>query len=125
MPQIQDAIVGKVTKKRDVDLNNMYQLPYDFGNSFYSYSNGMVHSIVLNSFADFEPGSNQYNWLVDEIQKVDRKIYPWLIVLVCFFLIHKILLASLLPYSHEKFCRSIVQFIIHSHCIRMTFNQPI
>lgn len=86
MPQVEKAIIGKVTKKQDVDLNKMYQLPYDFGNSFYSYSNGMTHNIVLNAFADFEPGSNQYNWLVQDL-KVNRSIYPWVLVLVCYCLL--------------------------------------
>ncbi len=83
MPQIQKARIGKVTKKQDIDLNRMYRLPYDFGNSFYSYSNGMAHYIVLNSFADFEAGSNQYVWLEKELLQVDRDIHPWVIVLVC------------------------------------------
>lgn len=80
MPQVQSAILGSVTKKQDVDLNKMYQLPYDFGNSFYAYTRGMVHTIVLNSFADFEPNSKQYSWLLKELQGIDRKKTPWLVI---------------------------------------------
>ena len=81
MPQIAPAIRGKVSKKDDFDLNKMYQLPYEFGNSFYSYQYGPSYNIVLNSFANFEPGSIQYKWLINELkQKIDRRVTPWLTV---------------------------------------------
>jgi len=82
MPQIAPAIIGKATKKQDVNLNAMYQLPYDYGNSFYSYTYGMTHNIVLNSYADFEPGSNQYKWLVNDLNSINRDITPWVAVVV-------------------------------------------
>lgn len=82
MPRIQKAIIGRVTKPQDIDLNRMYRLPYDHGNSYYSYNSGMVHNIVLNSFANFEPGSNQYTWLARELASVNRRLFPWLMVSV-------------------------------------------
>merc|ERR1719235_1452064 len=39
---------------------------YDYGNSFYSYSVGSVHFIVLNSYAQTDPESPQYAWLVED-----------------------------------------------------------
>lgn len=82
MPHVKPPVIGRVTKEQDIDLNRMYQLPYDFGNSFYSYENGLVHNIVLNSFADFEPGSNQYKWIVHDLENVNRDVHPWILVLV-------------------------------------------
>jgi len=82
MPRIQKAIIGKVTKPQDIDLNKMYRLPYDYGNSFYSYTTGMLHNIVLNSFADFEPESNQYRWLLTELESIDRHQIPWVMISV-------------------------------------------
>lgn len=36
----------------------------------------------MNAFADFEPGSKQYGWLLNELRAVDRDITPWLTVTV-------------------------------------------
>jgi predicted phosphodiesterase len=83
MPQAAAPLIGKVSKPRDVDLNLMYQLPYEYGNSYYSFVYGSSYNIVLNSYADFEPGSRQYNWLVGELEhKVDRSITPWLVIMM-------------------------------------------
>ena len=54
---------------------------YNFGNAFYAFSHGMVQVIVLNSYTDTKVGSVQYNWLETELQAVDRKITPWLLVM--------------------------------------------
>jgi len=83
MPQIKSPEIGKAVFKNDFDLNKMYQLKYDYGNSFYAFTYGPSHNIVLNAFADFEPGSNQYNWLLEELSNnVDRNVTPWLTVTV-------------------------------------------
>ena len=83
MPQLAPAVIGRVSKPRDIDLNLMYQLPYDYGNSYYSFVHGSSYNIVLNSFADFEPGSRQYTWLVDELnRKVNRSVTPWVTIMI-------------------------------------------
>ncbi len=82
MPQLAKAQIGKATKKSDFDLNKMYRLHYDYGNSYYSFSYGPSHNIVINAFADFEPGSLQYDWLVSELKGVRRELTPWLTVTV-------------------------------------------
>ncbi|KAJ0613122.1 putative Acid phosphatase [Helianthus annuus] len=38
--------------------------------------------IMLGSYTDFQPGSNQYRWLVSDLKKVDRNKTPWLVVLI-------------------------------------------
>jgi predicted phosphodiesterase len=83
MPQLAPAMLGRVSKPRDTDLNLMYKLPYDYGNSYYSFIYGSSHNIVLNSYTDFEPNSRQYKWLVDELtMKVNRTMTPWLVVMM-------------------------------------------
>ena len=37
---------------------------------------------MLGSYTDFGPGSAQYNWLKNDLNKIDRKKTPWLIVIV-------------------------------------------
>lgn len=82
MPQIARAEIGKAKSADDFDLNKMYQLEYDYGNSYYSFTHGPSHNIIINAFADFEPGSKQYRWLVNELSSVDRELTPWLTITV-------------------------------------------
>ena len=60
----------------------MYQLKYDYGNSYYSFTYGPSLNIILNAFADFEPGSKQYQWLLHKLSNVDREVTPWITVIV-------------------------------------------
>lgn len=82
MPQRSKAEIGLASKKQDFDLNKMYKLKYDFGNSYYSFRYGPSYNIVLNAFADFEPDSKQYQWLLNELIHVDRNDSPWLAITV-------------------------------------------
>lgn len=53
---------------------------YDFGNAFYSFQYGLAHVIVLSSYSDTRIGSVQYNWLAQELARVNRIKTPWVIV---------------------------------------------
>ncbi|KAK9841681.1 hypothetical protein WJX74_010029 [Apatococcus lobatus] len=46
---------------------------------FYSVNVGPVHMIVLNNYENFLPGSSQYNFLLKDLQAVDRTATPWII----------------------------------------------
>ena len=89
MPQVQPVRGG--IKGDDVDSlplyehsinkdNIPYPLPYNYGNSFYSFKQGPTHNIQLNSFGDFRPESAQYKWFSKELKSVDRNLTPWLTV---------------------------------------------
>jgi predicted phosphodiesterase len=85
MPAIQPAIRkpvkggGSLTKF----LSHVpYPLDYDYGNAYYAYTYGPSRHLILSSYSNFDPGSKQYTWLVDELEKVDRSITPWLIVIM-------------------------------------------
>lgn len=47
---------------------------------WYSYDMGPVHTTVFSSEHDLSPGSSQYEWLADDLKKVDRSKTPWLVV---------------------------------------------
>jgi len=54
---------------------------YDYGNAYYSYKHGLVHTIFLNSYTSLLDGSNQREWLIDTaLPSVDRNLTPWLLV---------------------------------------------
>ncbi|GLJ46489.1 hypothetical protein SUGI_0979710 [Cryptomeria japonica] len=50
-------------------------------NLYYSFEVTGVHIIMLGSYTDYEEGSDQYQWLKDDLSRVDRVKTPWLIVL--------------------------------------------
>jgi len=56
-----------------------YPLDYDYGNAYYAFQYGKTHQIFLNSYSAMEPGSKQYEWLVDELERVNRRVTPWLL----------------------------------------------
>jgi len=82
MPQVKPAELGTYqgpTGYLDMDAPD-YPLPYEYGNSYYAFPYGVTHNIFLNAYASMEPTSSQYQWLVHELEAVDRSVTPWLIV---------------------------------------------
>ena len=47
---------------------------------WYSFDYGSVHLVQLSTEHDVRPGSEQYQWLSNDLTKVDRSITPWVIV---------------------------------------------
>jgi hypothetical protein len=91
MPQFKEAEFGPITippKYHDDDLklpyccSSIFQSVYDYGNSFYSFDTGSAHIIYLNPYSTTDPNSNQYKWLEEDLQTVDRKLTPWVIVVM-------------------------------------------
>lgn len=84
MPQAKPPQLGLYEGPVDQRLNLDhidYPLPYEYGNSYYSFRYGASHHIVLNSYASIEPGSEQHTWFLKELASVDRTITPWLFVM--------------------------------------------
>ncbi|XP_073003800.1 purple acid phosphatase 22-like [Typha latifolia] len=70
-----------------VAYNARWRMPHEesgsTSNLYYSFDvAGGVHVIMLGSYADYDSNSAQYKWLVADLAKVDRRITPWLIVLL-------------------------------------------
>lgn len=91
MPKVKDAQFGPVTipaKYHDDDLNlpyccsSIFQSIYNYGNSFYSFETASAHIIFLNPYSSTDPQSEQYKWLLSDLKLVNRKITPWLIVVM-------------------------------------------
>ncbi|KAL7617972.1 probable purple acid phosphatase 20 isoform X1 [Lactuca sativa] len=66
--------------------NARWHMPFEesgsTSNLYYSFEVSGVHVIMLGSYTDFGPGSNQYRWLESDLKKVDRSKTPWLIVII-------------------------------------------
>jgi hypothetical protein len=76
--------MGEVTPFR----NYLYRYPTPYLASesssplWYAIRRASAHVIVLSSYAPYVKYTPQYRWLREELQKVDRKKTPWLIVLM-------------------------------------------
>jgi acid phosphatase type 7 len=47
---------------------------------WYSLSIGCVHVLQLSSEHDFTIGSQQFLWIQDDLNRVDRSVTPWVVV---------------------------------------------
>lgn len=47
---------------------------------YFSYDIGPVHWVFLTSYTDYHEDSEQYQWLIEDLENVDRDITPWVIV---------------------------------------------
>ncbi|GKU98356.1 hypothetical protein SLEP1_g11370 [Rubroshorea leprosula] len=64
--------------------NARWRMPFDksgsTSNLYYSFEVAGVHVIMLGSYTDFDPNSDQYKWLQADLAKIDRKRTPWIVV---------------------------------------------
>jgi predicted phosphodiesterase len=52
------------------------------GNLYYSMNVASAHIIVLCTYTDYSSSSSQYKWLQTDLNKIDRSLTPWVIVLM-------------------------------------------
>lgn len=89
MPAVRPAELGKVTippakdsKGNPYCASSVFQSEYNYGNSFYSFDAGSAHVIYLNPYSTSDASSVQYQWLLADLEAVDREVTPWLIVVM-------------------------------------------
>lgn len=54
--------------------------PDSNGVFWYSFDQGLLHTIMLSSEHDLTPLSTQYKWLERDLASIDRNLTPWVIV---------------------------------------------
>ncbi|KAI3519197.1 hypothetical protein L1887_08224 [Cichorium endivia] len=78
-PEIDEYSLFKPYKRR-------YHVPFKASQSrsplWYSIKRASAHIIVLSSYSAFAKYTPQYNWLKQDLAKVNRSETPWLIILV-------------------------------------------
>ena len=90
MPYFRQATFGDVIIKSAVNPKtgmpyctpSVFQTEYNFGNSFFSFDSGLAHIVYLNPYTNSTPTSQQFNWLQNNLELVDRNVTPWLIVVM-------------------------------------------
>lgn len=71
-----------------VAYQKRFLMPFDSSsdlqrrNLYYGFRVGMVHVVVLTPYIDSTPTSVQYQWLHEELARVDRTVTPWLVVIM-------------------------------------------
>ena len=79
--RLREAIEVPPLWPRDCVTHSEFIGQYDYGNAFFSYKQGLVHTIFLNSYTSVLAGSKQREWLDNRaLPSVDRKLTPWLVV---------------------------------------------
>ena len=48
-------------------------------NLYYSLDFGVVHFVWISTETDFTPGSDQYNWIVEDLKNTDRQKTPFIV----------------------------------------------
>jgi hypothetical protein len=89
MPAIKPAEFGPITLIPEPDGSGLldctpsvYQSVYDYGNSFYSFEVGSTHIIFINPYTVTNETSAQYQWLVSDLESVNRTRTPWIITVM-------------------------------------------
>lgn len=90
MPEIKPYDLGEVTIPAAINpytskpycTPSIFQIEYNYGNSFYSFDSGPAHIIYLNPYSLTSPQSPQYKWLVTDFSDIDRSKTPWIIVIM-------------------------------------------
>lgn len=90
MPFVSKAEFGDILIESSINPHtnlpyctpSVFQSEYNYGNSFYSFSNGLTHIIFLNPYSNTNKSSIQYNWLLNNLRSIDRTITPWVIIIM-------------------------------------------
>lgn len=61
---------------------SIFQSEYNFGNSFYSFEVASAHIIFLNPYSITNETSKQYQWLIKDLESVNRTKTPWVIAVM-------------------------------------------
>eukprot|EP00531_Pseudo-nitzschia_arenysensis_P014163 CAMPEP_0116144912 /NCGR_PEP_ID=MMETSP0329-20121206/16284_1 /TAXON_ID=697910 /ORGANISM="Pseudo-nitzschia arenysensis, Strain B593" /LENGTH=651 /DNA_ID=CAMNT_0003640425 /DNA_START=184 /DNA_END=2139 /DNA_ORIENTATION=- len=84
MPRLKPPELGVYDGDCEDGKMNMdappYPLPYEWGNSYYSFTYGPTRHIIVNAYADMSPESPQYEWLKAELASIDRTKTPWVLL---------------------------------------------
>jgi len=90
MPYVKPAEFGDVIIKSEVNSKtgqpyctpSIFQSEYNFGNSFFSFETGLAHVIFLNSYTNTSVTSQQFNWLKNNLENIDRNITSWIVIVM-------------------------------------------
>jgi hypothetical protein len=82
--EIEQEGPAPATQTPFLAYQSRFKMPYEDcgakdGSLYYSFNVGSVHIIMLNSYMDFGPNSDQFTWLVNDLENIDRRLTPWVV----------------------------------------------
>lgn len=91
------------------------------GRTWYSFDYGPIHFLQYSTESDFGPGSEQYRFIVNDLQSVDRSRTPWLLVGF-----HRAMYVMDDPedeyFGFDKYHRSVLEKLFYDHKVDLTFS---
>jgi len=128
MPYVKQSTFGDVIIKSVVNPKtgmpyctpSIFQTEYNFGNSFFSFENGLAHIIFLNPYTNTSPTSQQYTWLENNLAQIDRNITPWLIIVM-----HCPWYSSNINHANDTqtvFMRESMEELFYKYKVNIVFN---
>ena len=128
MPAVKPAEFGTITIPPAINPNNgkpycgssVFQMEYNWGNSFFSYEAASAHFIYLNPYSTTDEQSAQYQWLLSDLESVDRSVTPWLIVVMHCPWYN----SNTLHYAEEQtvWMRDAMESIFYKHHVNIVFT---
>jgi hypothetical protein len=128
MPYVRKAVFGDIIIKSEINPRtgmpyctpSVFQMEYNFGNSFFSFDTGIAHIIYLNPYTNSSPSSYQYNWLQNDLKSINRNITPWLIIVM-----HCPWYSSNINHYNEKqtiIMRESMEDLFYKYSVNIVFN---
>lgn len=85
---------------------------------WYSVDVGPAHMVYLSNYAEFEVGSDQYEWLRKDLSSFDRKTTPWLVATF-----HAPFYSSYTAHYLENECmRQAMEGLLYTYGVNVIFN---
>ncbi|XXG90579.1 hypothetical protein AAC387_Pa12g2312 [Persea americana] len=85
---------------------------------YYSFNAGGVHFIMLGAYVDYNTTGAQYAWMKEDLQRVDRRMTPWLVATW-----HPPWYNSYSSHYQEFECmRQEMEALLYQHCVDIVFT---
>lgn len=85
---------------------------------YYSVNVGPVHLVFITSYAPYHETSDQWQWLQQDLARVNRDVTPWLVVTL-----HAPIVNSYASHFGENECmRLAVEPLLYAHQVDLVFH---
>eukprot|EP00042_Codosiga_hollandica_P051427 m.631135 g.631135 ORF g.631135 m.631135 type:complete len:480 (-) comp58283_c0_seq22:2372-3811(-) len=95
----------------------------DTGNGlfWYSYDYGSIHVIMMSTEHNWTVGSEQYNWLLNDLQNINRTLTPWVVMAG-----HRMFYTTQLPIASDfhlaLYFRQAIEDLLYKYEVNLFFD---
>ncbi|MEI6124367.1 MAG: metallophosphoesterase [Bacteroidota bacterium] len=114
-------------ERHSKQMSVSYSVPNN--GKWYSVNRMQMHFVVLDNYSNFSPGSEQYNWLVSDLEACSKQLFKLVVMHLPVYTSgpHKTMMKKIKKYLvplFEKYGVSVV-FSGHVHCYEKAFANNI